>query len=254
MSVSEMKRFLLILSVLFASGAVCGARSLAPEALGTVKYAVRYKMGALNTKVATASISFEKGEWDDEEVYHSKASIKTTPVFRLFLGSDYVAETWLDRRDLAPVHFVNPFTKKKFAGVFEYDYDADSRTIESLAVTSPQDSVRTTFPLDGRTMDLLSLLHDVRFRKLSPSDAPIQMHVLMGGKSFAATLSCAGPDPDKVPDRESEEFVVKLTERGLMENGSGNEIHIWRSCGDDRRILILEAVLSSGFMSVTIQE
>lgn len=254
MYVSEMKRFLLILSVLLASGAVCGARSLAPDALGTVKYVVRYKMGALNTKVATASISFEKGEWDGRAAYHSKASIKTTPVFRLFLGSDYIAETWLDQRELTPVHFVNPFTKKKSAGVFEYDYDADSRVIRSLAVTSQQDSVRTTFPLDGRTMDLLSLLHDVRFSKLSASDAPVQMHVLMGGKSFAATLSCAGPDPDKVPDRESEEFVVKLTERGLMENGSGNELHIWRSRGDDRRILILEAALSSGFMSVTIQE
>jgi len=254
MSDSDMRILLLILSVLLASGAVSGARTIAPEALGTVKYEVRYKLGAITSKVATASISLEKGERDGQPVYHTKATVKTTPVFRLFLGADCFAEAWMTRSDLAPVHYTNPITKKGFQGILEYDYDAASRTIESVAVRSPQDTVRATFPLDGRTMDLLALLQDVRFRDFPATGAPVPMHVLLGGQSVAATLSCIGPGTELFPDRETDHILLKLTERGLMENGSGNEIHVWRSRDADRCILRLEAALSSGFMFVTIQD
>ena len=46
-----------------------------------------------------------------------------------------------------------------------------------------------------------------------------------------------------------------MTERGLMENGSGKEITVWRSTGSDCRILGLETALSgSSSMSVSIVE
>ena len=41
-----------------------------------------------------------------------------------------------------------------------------------------------------------------------------------------------------------------MTERGLMENGSGHEVYIWRSISDNPVILGLETELSAGFMSV----
>ena len=254
MSDSEMRKLLLILSVLLASGAVSGARTPAPEALGTVQYEVRYKLGAITSKVATASVSLEKGERDGQPVYYTKATVKTTPVFRLFLGADCFAEAWMTRSDLSPLYYVNPLTKKGFKGIIEYDYDAGSRTIRSLAARSPQDSVRAVFPLDGRTKDLLTLLQDVRFRDFPATGAPEPMHVLLSGQSVAATLSCVGPGTEMFPDRETDHIVLRLTERGMMENGSGNEIHVWRSREADRRILRLEAALSSGFMYVTIQD
>ncbi|MCR4824751.1 MAG: DUF3108 domain-containing protein [Bacteroidales bacterium] len=249
-----MKKFLFLASVLLASGVVSGARNLSSEALGTVKYAVQYKWGAINATVATASISLEKGERDDQAVYHSKALIQTTPIFKLFVGSDYVAETYLAQSNLAPVYFINPFTKNGFEGKFQYEYNADTQKIESTTVKGPQDVVKETFPLNGRTMDLLSLLHFIRFRDFSASDKPLHMHILMGGKSFAATLSLVKQDSEKFPGRDADHLLLKMTERGLMENGSGNEIDIWRSRGKDRRILGLEAPLSAGFMSVTISE
>lgn len=249
-----MKKLLLILSVLLASGAVSGARSLTPEALGSVHYEVRYKLGAITTKVGTATISLEKGEWEDRPAYYTKASIKASSVFRLFLKADSFAECWLDRNSLAPLHYANPITKKGFKGSLEYDYDADSRTIESTIIKSAQDTVRATFPLDGRTLDLLALVHGVRVRDFSPSDPPVQLHVLLAGQSVAATLSYVGLDRETVPDRETDHILLKLIDRGLMENGSGNEIHLWRSRESDCRILRLEAALSSGSMIVTIQE
>ena len=39
-----------------------------------------------------------------------------------------------------------------------------------------------------------------------------------------------------------------------MENGSGNEIHLWRSTGADRRLLGLEVPLSTGSMSVSVSK
>ena len=249
-----MKKYLLILSILLASGVVSGARSLTPEALGTFNYEVRYKLGAITTKVGTATISLEKGEWDDQPAYYSKASIKASSIFRLFLGADNFAESWLDRKSLAPLHYSNPFTKKGFKGMLEYDFDADSRTIESTIIKSAQDTVRATFPLDGRTLDLLALMHDVRVRDFSPSGDPVQIHVLLAGQSVAATLSYVELDEEMFPDQEADHILLKLIDRGLMENGSGNEIHLWRSRESDCRLLRLEAVLSSGTMLVTIQD
>lgn len=254
MSVSKMKRILLILSVLLASCAVSEARKVAPEALGTTRYVVRYKQGAITTKVATAVISLEEGERGGRPVYHSRSTIKSAPVFRLFLGADYVADSWLDRGDLAPLYYATPYTKKGYPGILEYDYDAGERTIRARWVKSAQDSVKTSFPLDARTMDLLSLVHNVRFLDLTASDAPVRMHVLMRDQAASATLTCLGPDPETFPDREADHFLLKLSGRGIMENGSGNEIHLWRSRDRDCRILRLEASLSSGFMFVTVEE
>ena len=43
---------------------------------------------------------------------------------------------------------------------------------------------------------------------------------------------------------------LKMIGEGLMENGSGNVIILWRSTGADRCILGVEVALSSGTMIV----
>lgn len=242
---------LLLLSALLLTSLAAQARRLPDEVLGTVQYEVRYKCGSLDARAATATISLEAAKRDGRDTYHSRAQIQPTSIFRLFISHDYIADTWLAQQDLRPEYFINPFKKGGKDGKFELSYRRDG--IDAVSVKPPKAAVEETFPQDGRTMDLLSLLHFVRFLDLKPGARPVQLHLLMGGASFPAVLSCQGEDNEHIPGHPAERFLLHLTERGLMENGSGNEILLWRSQGADRRLLGLEVPLSTGSMMVTVK-
>ena len=80
------------------------------------------------------------------------------------------------------------------------------------------------------------------------------IHLLMKGRRVAATLVNQGVDKEKFSGKETERLFIKMLETGLMENGSGNEITVWRASNTGHRILGLETNLSSGTMSVSIAE
>lgn len=142
--------------------------------------------------------------------------------------------------------------QKPEAGKFECIYTGDQ--VESIIEIPPKEASREILPQDGRTMDLLSLLHFVRFLEQAPGDKPLHLRVLLGGIAYPGILTCEGPDAERFPGKSTERFLLRLTERGLMENGSGNVIHLWRSTGPDRRLLGLEVALSTGAMSIRIKE
>ena len=102
-------------------------------------------------------------------------------------------------------------------------------------------------------MDLLSLLQYVRFHSLTAGKSEA-MHVLKAGFSVPATLTCQGVDTERFPGRKTERFLLDLKEQGLMENGSGNRILVWRSTGSDRQLVGMEVNLGSGVMTVSIKE
>ena len=245
-----MKRFLPILSFLLLTCVAAGARKVPSNALGTVSYEVRYRLGAMNAKVATATISLDPATREGQATFHSHALIRTSSIFRLFISSDYVVDTWLTQADLQPIYFINPFRKGGKDGKFECTYSRSG--IEVVTVMPPKGYESKTLPQDGRTMDLLTLLHYVRFLEMPASGKPLSLQVLMGGAAFPGVLTYEGTDAERFPGQRAERFLLHLTERGLMENGSGNEIHLWRSAGADRRLLGLEVALSTGSMSVSI--
>ena len=216
---------------------------LLTETLGTAHYEVCYKLGALNTRVVTVEITWEESSWNGIPAYYSAAMLQTTPFFRLFLSADYFAETYFSQSELKPLYFDNPFQKKGKSGNFEYVWK--DQEIESTSTLNDQ-VVFTTFPNDGNTVDFLSLVHFIRFLDLDTVKEPLPVHILVSGRSFPGTLLYLEPDNEKFPGMPAEKFLLHLTERGLMENGSGNEVYIWRSTGPDRNILGLETDLSTG--------
>ena len=251
---THMKRTLSILLALLAAGAVTSAREVTKAALGETKYEVRYTQGILNTKVADATISLENDQLDGKAVLHARASIRAISIFRLFMNAEYLADAYLTPGSHEPVYYINPIKKGGLEGKFECTYDKASGTITTLVVRPPAAPEQQTLSLDGRTMDLLSLLVYIRFTDI-PDGSYRAMHLLMGGKSVAATLTCEGGDTERFPGIGAKRFHVKMKDRGLMENGSGNEITVWCSSGSDCRILGLETVLSSsGTMSVSVRK
>ena len=236
---------LLFYALFPASGAV------PPEALGTVRYEVRYKLAGKGSKVADAAISLENGTRDGNPVLHSHAAINASSIFRLFLNAEYIADAYLTQDAKEPLYSVNPIKKGKKEGKFECIYDKAAGTVRTEFAPPSTQPVKEAFPLDGRTMDLLSLIQYVRFLDL-PAGSSQEMHLLIGGKSLRATLTNQGADQERFPGERTDRFFLKMFERGLMENGSGNEITVWRSNGIERRILGLETALSTGVMTVSV--
>jgi len=245
-----MKRFLLALAILLLSALACGARKLPAEALGTVQYEIRYTWGAIDAKVGTISISLNPASWENQAAYHSHGFLKTSSIFKLFIGEDLTVESDIAQSDLLPLHFLNPYRKGGKDCKFEFTYGRNGE-IDAL-YQGPKETLTKTWPMDGKTFDLLSLLVFVRFRETA--DTPVKLKVLLDENCYPASLTYQGKDTEKIPGVETERFLLRLTERGVMENGSGNELLIWRSPGPDRRILCLEAPLKPGFMSIRIKE
>ena len=245
-----MKRVLLALSVLLLSALACGARKLPAEALGTVQYEIRYTWGAIDAKVGTITISLNPATWENQAAYHSHGFLKTSSVFKLFIGADLTVDSDVAQSDLQPLYFINPYKKGGKDCKFEFTYGRNG--VIDAVYQGPKQTLTKIWTMDGKTFDLLSLLVFVRFRDAAEKTANIK--VLLDENCYPATLTYQGKDTEKIPGVETERFLLRLTERGVMENGSGNELLIWRSPGPDRRILCLEAPLSPGFMSIRVKE
>ena len=246
-----MKKFLLLLSALLLCASLCEARKLPAEALGTLKYEIRYKWGAINAKVASIDLSLNPSQWENHQTYHSKAVIKTSAVFSLFIGADMTAEAHIEQSDLQPLYFINPHKKGGKDVCFTFVYNRKTKNIEST-FKGVKDTSEKTFPMDGKTYDLLSVIQFVRF--LDASFKPVDINLLLGEERYPGVLVYQGKDTEKFPGRSTDRFVLRLTGRGVMENGSGNELTFWRSSGPDRRLIGLEAPISPGFMTITVKE
>ena len=223
------------------------------EALGSVRYEVRYKLGGITTKVADATISLGKGTRDNQAVLHSHAAIQASSVFKLFMQPEYIADSYLSTNGEEPIYYMNPIKKGKKEGKLECIYDKKAGTVTSEFARPAEIPVVLSLPMDGRTMDLLSLIQFVRFHDLSAGNT-VSLHLLMAGKSVPANLTCEGLDNDRFPGTESLRYHLQLIGRGLMENGSGNEITVWCTTDKSRQILGLETALSSGVMTVSIKK
>ena len=226
--------------------------AISPAAMGAVRYEVRYQSNGINMKVADATISLENGNWKGQPVLHAHASIQAVSLFRLFMNAEYLADSYLTKGRIEPLYYMNPIRKGGKEGKFECIYDGASKTVSMLFARPSAEPVQQTFPLDGRTMDLLSLLQFVRFLD-SKEGSTLSMHVLKAGESVPAVLTAQGRDPERFPGVEADRFLLKMSGKGLMENGSGDRILVWRSRGNDRQLMGLEVNLGSGVMSVSVK-
>lgn len=248
-----MRKIVLFLLAVAAPGWLAFSAPVSGDAFGSVTYEVRFQSKGLDTKVADATVSFEKAEWNQQKVHHAHAVIRASSIFRLFMKAEYLADAYLAPDGGRPLYYMNPVYRAGKVGKFECVYDHGAGTVTSVFLRPPADAVETVIPMDVQTMDLLSLMQYVRFLEL-PAGCTLPMQVLKEGRSLPATLTSQGADSERYPGVTAERFLLSLTEGGLMENGSGNRISVWRSGGTDRKLLGLEVNLGSGVMVVSVKQ
>ena len=243
----------LLTTVLVSSLLSASPKPVPAETLGAASYEVRYTLAGITTKVADATITLENSTRDNQAVLHSHAAIKASSIFKLFMQPEYISDAYMDTKGEEPIYSINPIKKGKKEGKFECIYDKKGGTVEVEFDHPLEKTVKLSLPYDGRTMDLLSLIQFVRFHEMSAGES-VSMHLLAAGKAIASTLTCQGVDTERFPGIKTIRYHITMIERGLMENGSGNEISVWVSDTPDRQILGLETALSSGVMSVSIKK
>ena len=234
-SISNML-LLLIVSLLSLLG-----QPVMPEEPGeeSYRYDVRYLYGKLDTKVAQAIFTMTPDQWEEKDVYKADINIVVQPIFRLFMSAKYLVKCYFTRPGMGPLYYYSPNSKGDTWCTYEEGEEGIRFYKLYDDMTEPQVFI---FPNDGRTMDLASMLYYFRgydFEERKPYD----MTMVMAAKLVPATITMEGIDTEKFPGHNAQKIHIVMPERGLMENGSGNEIFLWIDADGTRPVLGLQVAL-----------
>ena len=204
----------------------------------TCTYEVRYLYGNLNTKVAKATLTLTPAEFEGIESYKAEIGIKVQPIFRLFMHSKYKVEDYFTRPGMKPLYYCTSSNK----GSAWCRYSEDEIVFWRQYGKMPEPAI-FHHPNDGISMELVTLLYYVRTHDFKEGE-PYEVRPLMGGQPTPATLTLEGIDTEKYPGHRAQVFHFVMLERGIMENGSGNDAYIWIDADGNRQVLGLQVALS----------
>lgn len=216
----------------------------------TSMYEVRYILGDLNTKVAKATITTTPTMWEEKDAYKAEINIKVQPFFRLFLHAKYFVEAFVTRPGMQPLYYSTSSSKENAW----CRYSEGEEGIVFWRHYKKKEPKTLIFPNDGRTMELVSMLYYVRTFDFKEGE-PCELKVLIGERALPATLTMEGIDTEKYPGHRAMFIRFVMLERGIMENGSGNEAYLWIDADGSRIPLGLEVALGKrGVMVCNIVE
>lgn len=214
-------------------------------------YEVRYLYGSLDTKVATAVISLSPAIWEGQDVYEVSVNIRVKPLFRLFLHASYGVEGRISRPGMLPRYYFSDTGKVR--GYCKYTEGEEGVYYWRKSAKMPEPEI-FTYPNDGKTMELMSMLFFARGHDFVPGE-PLSVSAVIGGKRVPGTITMEGVDTDRYPGHKAEVLHLHMDERGIMENGSGNDVYIWREAEGSHLVLGLRAGLGKrGTMECRILE
>jgi len=216
----------------------------------TCVYEVRYILGDFNTKVAKATLTTTPTIWEEKDAYKAEISIKVQPFFRLFLHAKYFVEAFVTRPGMQPLYYSTSSSKENAW----CRYSEGEEGIVFWRHYKKKEPKTLIFPNDGRTMELVSMLYYVRTFDFKEGE-PCELKVLIGERALPATLTMEGIDTEKYPGHRAMFIRFVMLERGIMENGSGNEAYLWIDADGSRIPLGLEVALGKrGVMVCNIVE
>ncbi len=244
----EMKKIaVLILALLPLLAFVPERKALPEQAKGETRYVVHYNRGSIRAKMATATLMMDDGTWQEKPAYYASFTVRAASIFKLFLLGEYKVRLFLSKDDMSPYYYSFPHKKKGKQRNLEFFYKEE--VVESvLKQEDYPEPVRQTFPKEGKlTMEVASFA--LFLRCLDPAsirNEPLPVNLLMASMLVTSELSYLGDDYSFWPGEAARHYKVKMLGRGLLENGSGDEIHIWVSPEPEHPMRGLEILLGKG--------
>lgn len=236
-----------VLILFLAIWAFFPARAALPE--GTLRYEVRYKWGVVDTRVANAVFTHSRKEWDGQPALHAQVSLRATPFFRLFMAEEYWMEAYLSTDGKQPFYSHAPLKNKGVLYNFDTTYHYDTRKVESTTV-SVEENLSRTFSMDDESLDIFVVFYYLQTLDASslPENGSHSIQIIMPRSVAPALVSFEGLDTEMVPGTPCNRYLVQLTGRGLMENKSGNTVHVWVTADANRQLRVLSVPLNNGTM------
>ena len=243
-----------ILATLSLLAFVPQRKALPGSAKGETRYVVHYKRDGINAKMATCTLTLKEGVWQDTPAYNATFSIRAANVFKLFLLSEYKVSLLLSKDDMHPYYYSFQHKKKGRQRHLEFFYK--EQEVESvLQIEGQSEPIRHTYPIKNEvTMEVASFAFFLRC--LEPAvlgSGPLRVKLLMASVAVPSELRYIGEDHTFWPGEDAHHYVVKMLSRGLMENGAGDEIHVWISSKPEHSIRGLEVILGKGSVTARME-
>ena len=164
---------LLLAAVLFAGTAFSASaqgKCLPPRQDGVVPFApgesivfsVSYNWHAVQTDVASATLSVGQEALNGEKVWHSKMAMKTAPFFDVFFKIRETFESWFALKGVEPRRFHRDTREGDYTAINDYVYDRPAGKIHAVVNYRNQGEETLDIPYGDCTYDVTSLFYFVR--------------------------------------------------------------------------------------------
>ena len=93
-------------------------------------------------------------------------------------------------------------------------------------------------------------------RSLKPESlsSPFRFYVLMTQAKVPDDLYYMGMDSEFWPGKSLVHYKILMPQRGLMEDGSGNELHVWMEADGRKEMVGLDIKLSKAHVEARLRE
>lgn len=228
-------------------------RSKPVDPQARTEYEVRYKWGMLDAKVATGVLTLEAAEWEGQPATLAVASIRSSSILRLFLNEEYKGILYLTPDQWAPLFYTNPIRYEGRSGGNSYTFDRANGIIRVELAENNGETGHRECPLEEDAHIVHSLVYYARTLDMEGEQAGASwpLRVFLSGDLYPAVLEFQGRGKTR-DGFDAYRYCLHMTERGLMENGSGNEIYFWVEPGGARELLALRLPLNKGEMRVKL--
>ena len=164
-------------------------RTLAEERLAyeggeRLHFTLSYELGALQTDIATATVSLDEQVFNGKEVFHVAVDGRTIKIYDFFFKIREDFQSWFTRDGLRPLKFIRDTHEGRYHATNEYIYnwEAAEPYIAADVYSSSRGKGRKQIelPLDPCTLDLPALFFYAR---------NMDMDVIEPGKKYPMTFA-----------------------------------------------------------------
>jgi len=257
-----MKRLTITLALL-AAAAVCSfaqsrflpmrdtqeAASIPFSAGEKIIYKVHYKWGAINTDVATGTLTVDDASVSGQSAYKCRLYGKTARFYDNFfkVREDFTA--WISTDGLIPVKYTRKVKEGSYYADDEYFYDHSAKLIKAVLKDKKKGTRELDLPLEEGVSDFMTEMFRIRnmdFDKLEEG-ATYDYSLANGSKVSPLLITYKGRTVKKLKDLgkvASHRFVIRLS--GTEQFSEGSEMNVWISDDDNRLIVAMETPIRVG--------
>lgn len=251
-----MRRFLLILGLLFSLEAIAQSKQTYPatseypfKSGEKETYSLMYKWGAVVTEVGTAQLQLDSLMYEGIPAYKTNLCVRSNPFFDIFFKMREQFYSWFATDDLRPLKFSRDTYEGGYTATNLYHYDWDQHVIHADINFGNRGRQILDIPLHKGVSDLPALIYILRavdysrLRKgevyplaFAIDDSVFDVHLTYKGKETIKVR--------KIGKTRVHHFSCSVVQGAMFEGDK--ELEFWLADDDSHMVVGLMAPLRVG--------